>query len=161
MNVPLQIIFRNMEPSPGLEAVVRRRTDQLNRFCDHVMGCQMVIDIPHKHHHHGNQYHVRLNLTVRGEELVVNREPAGHSATHDLEAAVGQAFDTAGRLLEEYVRRRRKDVMVHAGPPHSKVRLVLPGQDHEFLETADGREGYFHRHSLVGADFDAWCRGPR
>jgi cold shock CspA family protein len=31
---------------------------------------------------------------------------------------------------------------------------VIPGQDHGFLRTPDGREVYFHRNSLVEGDFD-------
>ena len=157
MNFPLQIAFRNVEPTPDLEAAVRRRADRLDRFCDHITGCRVVIDLPHQRHQHGNQYHVRLDITVPGDELVVNREPAGHTAAQNLEAALGEAFDTAGRLLEDYVRRRRHDVKVHVGPPHARVRVV--GQDDGFLETADGREVYFHRHSLVGADFDRLLPG--
>ena len=157
MNLPLQIAFRNMDHDPALEAVVRQRAERLDRFCDHIMGCRVVIDVPHRHHQHGNQYHVRLDITVPGDELVVNREPGGHSAARNLEAAIGEAFDTAGRLLEDYVRRRRHDDKVHAGLPRGRVRAVR--DDHGFLETADGREVYFHRHSLVGADFDRLLPG--
>jgi cold shock CspA family protein len=160
MRLPLQITFRNTEHVPDLEAAVRRRAEELDRFCDHVMGCRVVIDVPHKHHRHGNQYHVRVDITVPGEELVVNREPPEHGTVRDPEVAVREAFETAGRLLEDYVRRRRGFVKTHAEPgAHAKVRVVLPGQDHGFLETADGREVYFHRHSLVGADFDRLVPG--
>jgi cold shock CspA family protein len=159
MRLPLLIAFRNTETDPHLEAAVRRRAEQLDRFCDHIMGCRVLVDVPHKHHKHGNQYHVRLDITVPGEEIVVNREAAEHTVARDPDMAIREAFDTAGRLLEEYVRRRRKDVKVHAGPSHAKVRVVMAGQDHGFLETADGREVYFHRNSLVGADFDRLVPG--
>jgi hypothetical protein len=49
----------------------------------------------------------------------------------------------------------------HAGLPHSKARVVLPEPGHFFLETADGRQVYFHRNSLAGSDFDRLVRGPR
>ena len=83
MKLPLQIAFRNTDPSPDLEAAVRRRAEGLDRFCDHVMGCRVVIDVPHKHHKTGNQYHVRLDITVPGEELVVNREAGEHRTGRD------------------------------------------------------------------------------
>ena len=37
---------------------------------------------------------------------------------------------------------------------HGRVTVLEPEQDYGRLETADGRGIYFHRHSLVDADFD-------
>jgi cold shock CspA family protein len=127
----------------------------LDRFCDHIMSCRVVIDVPHRHHKHGNQYHVRLDITVPGDELVINREPPEHAKARSLQLCIREAFDTAARLLEDYVRRQRGVVKAHEQPTtHAKVRVVMHGQDHGFLETFDGREVYFHKNAIVGADFD-------
>jgi cold shock CspA family protein len=115
----------------------------------------VVLDVPHRHHHSGNLYQVRLDITVPGDEIAVTREAPGHEAAKALAAAIKDAFDAADRLLEDYVRRRRKDVKHLDELPHARVRAVVAGQDHGFLETADGREVYFHRNSLVNADFDS------
>lgn len=154
MELPLQIAFRNTDPLPHLEEVVRRRAEALDRFCEHIMACRVVIDVPHRHHKHGNQYRVRVDVTVPDDELVVNREAAGHDLARDPEQAIREAFETAARLLEDYVRRRRGNVKFHVCMPHARVRVLLPEQDHGFLETPDGREVYFHRNSVVSAGFD-------
>jgi cold shock CspA family protein len=154
MKLPLQVTFHNTDPLPDIEEVVQNRAARLDRYCDHIMSCRVVIDMPHKHHHSGNLYQVRLDITVPGHEIAVSREAAQHEAAKALPAAIKDAFDAADRLLEDYVRRRRHDVKHHESLPHAKVRVIEVGQDFGFLETADGRNVYFHKNSVVNADFD-------
>lgn len=118
MQLPLQITFRNVEPSEAIEARIRKEAKRLERFYDRIMGCRVVVELPHKHHHKGNLYHVRIDLTVPGGELVVNREPAQHQAYRDLYVAIRDAFDAVQRQLEDYVRRQRGDVKTHEVPSH-------------------------------------------
>jgi len=159
MKLPLQVTFHNTDPLPGVEEVIRDRADRLNRYCEHIMSCRVVIDVPHRHHRAGNLYQVRLDITIPGDEIAVTREAPEHEAAKGLSAAVKDAFDAADRLLEDYVRRRRQDVKHHEGLPHARVRAVEAGQDSGFLETPDGREVYFHRNSLLNADFDSLAAG--
>lgn len=159
MRLPLQISFHNVPSSPAVEEVVRAKAAQLDRFSPDVISCRVVIDQPHKHHQSGNRYQVRLDLKVRGEEIAVTRESADHVAVGGLTSTIHDAFDAADRLLEDAVRRQHHRVKHHDPVPHARVRVVLPGQDHGFLEAADGHEVYFHRNSLVGADFDALVPG--
>src|SRR5262245_33566163 len=106
MQLPLQIAFHNMSRSDVIEDMVRDRVARLENLSDHLMGCRVVIETPHRHHEHGNQYLVRIDLTVPGGEIVVNREPPLHTANKNLEVALRDAFDSARRQLEDYVRRR-------------------------------------------------------
>jgi cold shock CspA family protein len=154
MKVPLQIAFRNLAHSEAIEEAVRKQALKLERFSEQLLGCRVVMEVPHRHHEHGNLYRVHIDLTVPGEELVVNRVPPERVEYRQLGAALHDAFDTAARVLEDYERRRRRAVKAHERPPRARVRVVFPGQDHGFLETPDGRQVYFHRHSLVNADFD-------
>lgn len=159
MKLPLQVSFHNTDPLPGVEEVVRGRAARLDRYCDHVTSCRVVIDVPHKHHHTGNLYQVRLDLTVPGDEIAITREAPEHEAAKGLPDAIKDAFDAADRLLEDYVRRQRQDVKHHEGLPHARVRAVEVGQGFGFLETPDGRSVYFHKDSLLNADFDALAPG--
>jgi cold shock CspA family protein/ribosome-associated translation inhibitor RaiA len=159
MQSPLQISFHNTDPVPGIEELIRTRVVQLDRYCDHIMSCRVVVDVPHKHHHTGNLYQVRLDITVPGHEIAVSREAGQHAEAKDLRVAVKDAFEAADRLLEEYVRHQRQDVKHHEGLPHGRVRAVMVGQDHGFLVTPDGRDIYFHKNSLLNADFDSLSPG--
>ena len=75
MRLPLELTFRNIERSAAVEADVREKAAKLETFYDGIMRCRIVIEAGHKHHHKGNLYHVRIDLTVPGAELVVSREP--------------------------------------------------------------------------------------
>jgi ribosome-associated translation inhibitor RaiA len=107
MRLPLQITFRNTDPSPVIEEIVRVKASHLDRFCDDVSSCQVVIDVPHRHHRSGNRYRLRLDITVPGDEFAITRGASETPEGKNLTAAVREAFDTAARLLEDYVRRRR------------------------------------------------------
>lgn len=154
MEIPLQISFRNVERSAVLEDDIRQRATKLDAFYNHVMSCRVVVDMPHRHHRRGNLYHVRIDITIPGGEIVVNREPPQHAAYKDLPVALRDAFASAVRQLEDYARRQRGDVKTHAVLPHGKVMRLPAGADYGFLESLDGREIYFHRNSVVDGDFD-------
>jgi ribosomal subunit interface protein len=154
MKLPLQITFRNMPPSPAIEAAVRKKADRLDRFSKHIMACRVVVEAPHRRHHQGKQYHVRIDLTVPGGELAVSREPALHQAHEDVYVAIRDAFDAAARQLEDHTRRQRGQTKVHATEPRGRIARLVPEQDFGFIETSDGREIFFHRHSVLGEEFD-------
>ena len=154
MQKPLEITFRHMAPSPALEAAVRDRAEKLEKFCDQIIGCRIVIESPHKHHHKGNLYHLRIDLTVPGDEIVVRRSPDEEQSYEDPYVAVRDAFDSVRRQLEDYVRVRRGKVKTHEQAAHGQVTVLEPAQDYGRLETPDGRDIYFHRNSVVDADFD-------
>jgi cold shock CspA family protein len=154
MELPLQIAFHNLPHSGAIEQVIRDKAERLDRFCDHIMGCRVVVEMPHQHHQHGNLYQVRIDITVPGEEIVVNREPSAHTAFKDITVAIRDAFDSALRQLEDYVRRRRGLVKAHETLPHARVARIYPHEDYGFLTTPDGREIYFHRQSVVHGNFD-------
>jgi len=104
MQIPLQITFRHMKRSPALEAEVREHADRLDKFHDRIMSCRVVIEERHQHHRQGNHFHVSLDLTVPGSELVASREPDAHHAYTDVHVAVRDAFDSMRRQLEDYAR---------------------------------------------------------
>lgn len=154
MQLPLQVSFRNMPPSDAIEAAVRERAARLDRFFDRIMACRVVVEAPHQHHRKGKLYHVRIDLTVPGEELVVSREPAEHHAYEDVYVAIRGAFDEARRQLEDYVRRHREWKKPRVRPPHGRISRLFKEEGYGFLETADGREVYFHRNSVLREGFD-------
>lgn len=152
MKLPLQIVFRNMEPSAAIEADVRERVDKLDRFYEHIMSCRVAIELHHRHHHQGNLCHVRVDLKVPDSEIVASREPSEHHAHEDVYVAIRDAFNAVQRRLEDYIRRRRGVVKAHEAPPHGRVVELYA--DYGKIETPDGRMVYFHRNSVVGGDFD-------
>src|SRR4051794_1989224 len=99
MILPLQITFRDIDHSDAIDAHVRRRASKLDTFFDRITSCRVVVENPHRHHHQGRDYRVRIDLTVPGAELVSARDPAQNLNHKDVHAAVDDAFDDAERVL--------------------------------------------------------------
>lgn len=154
MQLPIQISFRHMEPSLAVEDRVREKAAKLEQFYDRIMGCRVVVEAPHRHHHRGKLYHIRIDLTVPGGELVVSREHHGKQAHEDVYVAIRDAFNAAQRQLESYTQRRRGHVKYHESPPYGRISLLVPDQDYGKIETIDGREVYFHRNSVLNGGFN-------
>jgi len=155
MQVPLQVTFRNMAPSESLEATIRERAEKLDSFCDNVISCQVVVEAPRKHQQKGGLYHVRIDIRLTGESIQVNREPDLHHAHVDVYVAIRDAFKAARRQLQEYVSRLKGHIKPHAEGPHGRISKLFPEQDYGRIATSDGGDIYFHRNSVLNADFDS------
>ncbi len=154
MQLPLQVSFRHMGHSEEIERIVREKAAHLEAFAGDIVGCRVVVEPAAKGHKYGNQYDVRVDLTVPGEEIAVTREPGEHAEYRDIRVALRDAFDAARRKLEDHVRRRRGSVKALETAPHARVRQLYPAGGYGVLETPDGREVYFHRNSVLDDGFD-------
>lgn len=149
MQIPLEISFRNMEPSDAIEKDIRVRAEALEKFASRITSCRVLVEAPHRHHLKGKHFHVRVDITVPGEEIVVRRDPDEHEAHQDCHVAIHDAFKAARRQLEDHVRRRRGDVKQHEEHPVARVIRLFPQEGYGFLETPDGRQIYFHQNSVL------------
>lgn len=152
MQIPLQISFRNMDPSPAVEARIREKAAKLERFYDRIVGCKVVVEAPHRHQRKGKLYGVHIDVSVPGKDIFVRHAGPQNQAHEDVYVAIRDAFDAASRLLEDHVRRMRGDVKTHMVPDHGKVVRLFA--DYGFAQSADGQEVYFHGNSVVGGAFD-------
>lgn len=101
-----QITFRHIASTPAIEAEILERARKLERLCDRIVGCRVIVEAPQHRHRKGNLYRLRIDVTVPGDELVVTRGPSQHHAHEDAYVAIRDAFDAMERELESYVRRR-------------------------------------------------------
>ena len=125
---PVQISVRNMTVSPAIEEEIRSRAAWLESFHPAVVGCRVLLEIPHRHRRCGRPLHVRIELSLPGEDVIVNHEPtldarprpALHKSDEldgrhkDAHVAIHEAFDVARRRLEDVARRQRGDVKTPA-----------------------------------------------
>jgi len=156
---PLQISFRDVPHSDALEAEIREKASKLEQFYDRITACRVMVEAPHGHHHKGNLYHVRIDLTVPNAELVVNRSPKNNHAHEDAYVAVRDAFDAAKRQLQDYTRKQQSKVKNHKTPLHGTVSELVPMQDYGRIMDSEGRNIYFHRNSVIDGDFDSLKSG--
>lgn len=179
MEAPLQITFRNMRPSASVEEWIRAEADKLEDFYSRVMACHVTIEMPHRHHRKGTPYHIRIDLTVPGEEIVVKREPSlrrraielGETAVKkhlepkkshkELRLVINEAFKAIGRRLQDYARRQRGDIKTHPPLQVARVGKIMQDEGYGFLTSADGRGIYFHKNSVLNRAFSKLKVGTR
>lgn len=107
MELPLQITFRNMDRSEWVEASVRRRADELDRFFHRITACRVIVEATSRSRHKGKTYRVRVDLTVPGDEIVVKRDPPKRAEREDIRVAIRDAFAAAARRLKDHAGRKR------------------------------------------------------
>jgi ribosomal subunit interface protein len=111
MKLPLQIILRDIAQSEAVETAIREKVDKLDQFYPHIMSCRVTVEMPGKHKNQGKDFAIRIDITVPGSEIVVNKEHG-----EDIYVVLRDAFDAAKRQLEDYGRKQRGDVKSHALP---------------------------------------------
>jgi len=154
MEVPLELSFRNFESDPAVESEIRDYVAKLEEFYDRITACTVIVEAPHQRHRQGNLYQVRIRLAVPRAEIVVDRATGDDRAHEDLHVAIRDAFKSARRQLQDYVRKLRGDVKSHDEPSTGRIIRLNADEGYGFIETADGREIYFHANSLVSVPFD-------
>ncbi len=171
MILPLQITFRNMESSEVVKGWIQEEANKLDEFHGKITGCRVVVELPNRRRKAGNLYHVRVDLTVPGGEMVVKRQPNLRALPgrvemkpakslevqvphKDLRQAIDDAFGAMRRQLQDYSRRRRREVKTHEVQPRARVARLFTQEGYGFLETAEGREIYFHKNSVLNDAFE-------
>lgn len=138
MTYPVTVTFRNLAPSKAVEDHLRERAAKLGVFYDRIISCRVTVESPHRHRHKGAAYQVRIDLSLPGRDIVIdhaprrvsaaapdeagaevtlrqNHRPAKQSAHEDLYVAIRDAFNAAGRKLQDQVRRRNASAGNPAG----------------------------------------------
>lgn len=166
------ITFHGIDPSPALEGEIRRRIDALDKYYQPIIGCRVMVELAARHHEAGNRYHVRIDLTVPGEELVVTHGASLHAGDQDIHlakatkqdeadperkhalVAVREAFDVARRRLQDYGRRQRRPPKVPARQAHGRITQLFPIDGYGYIEGEDGHEVYFQKSSVLKNAFE-------
>jgi len=113
VTIPVQITFRHMETSPAVETRVRELTDHLGVFSDRIQTCRVVVDSPHRHHHQGKVFAVKVQLVLPGEDVVVDMERPQRDGHEDVYVVLRDAFDAAKRQLQQRMASLRGDEKRH------------------------------------------------
>jgi len=127
MTRPVQVTFRNMDVSPALEQEARSRAAWLDTFHPGIIGCRVLVEIPHRHRMRGRPLRVRIEVSLPGEDVIANHESTLHVTARtgrknedldgrhkDALVALHEAFDVARRRVEDVARRQRGDVKAKA-----------------------------------------------
>lgn len=149
-----QITFREIDPSPAIEARIREKIIELEKFHPRITGCSVVVRAPHRSGQKGRTYDIRIRLEIPGTELVISRDSGIDHAHEDVYVAIRDSFSEARRRLEDQVRlqssHRNK---AHPAIEHGHVDRLFPGEGYGFIRTEGDEDIYFQSDSLTG---NAW-----
>jgi len=102
MPIRTEITFHDMPANDGIEAAIHRWVARLEHMYDRIVACHVVVDQPHRRHRQGGAFHLRVVLSVPGEDLAVNQ--VRHE---DVYVAIADAFRAVRRQLQDQVATRR------------------------------------------------------
>jgi len=126
MPVPLRVTLRQVRPSQRLRQEIREGVETLERFHPRLASCRVLVEMPHRHHSSGNRFHVRIELKVPGDVIVVTHEPTVKGGLPDvggdrltkageadvvaryLYVAIHTAFEAAKRRLQDGARKQTR-----------------------------------------------------
>ncbi|MXN64348.1 HPF/RaiA family ribosome-associated protein [Stappia sp. GBMRC 2046] len=153
MKTEPQITYKGLDSSPTVENAIRKRIDRLDQIHNRITSCRVTIELPHRHGRKGKIFHVHVDITVPGAEIVAGREHENNHAHEDVLVAVRDSFNAAQRQLEDVVRKMSGH-LVKPEPVklHGIVARLVPEEGFGFIQTVDGREFFFRRDSMASND---------
>ena len=105
----VNIDSRNFELTDSIRAEIEKKVPGLEEVFPQILSCHISLNVPHRHHHKGMKYSVRIDIILPGEEIIVRRD-----AAEDLYVALHDACDVAKEQILTYAQRRRREVKFHA-----------------------------------------------
>jgi ribosomal subunit interface protein len=159
METSAEITWHNMEPVPHVAKRVDQRINRLEKFFGRITRCHVVVEAAHQRRRQGNEYEVRLDVTIPGGDLSVNQKPGDIHAHTDVLVAIRDAFDAMERQLRRWKDEHGGRPEVHATPLQGRIAEIDLSAGSGQIATTDGRLVYFHRNSVVTGDFDALAEG--
>lgn len=152
MQIPLQITFRNIDPSESVEARVRERLGRLTKFKDRITSCRVAIEAVRRQKL-AKLFKVRVEIAYPGGEIAVAREHHDAQSHEGVYLAINEAFEAARRQLADKAERQAGIVKSHEVPTHGVVERLFPREGYGFVRMPDGQEVYFHRNAVVDDGF--------
>lgn len=151
----LHVSFHGMDTSPAADTLIRQLAAELERVSDRISTCEVVVEAVSRRHRQGDQYAVRIDLTVAGGRVVISRDNGSDHRHEALPVAIHDAFHTARRRLQDHMRQLDGDTKRHEDPAMAAVVRLFPDRGYGFIEIQPEGEVYFHRNSVKGAGFDS------
>ncbi|MCA0249912.1 MAG: HPF/RaiA family ribosome-associated protein [Proteobacteria bacterium] len=111
METPVRISFQGSTPSEALSNLISEHLETLERLHGRLTSCQVIVQVPDRHHRTSNLYSVNIHLVLPGNiDINVDHTPQDDSRFSDPVFAVNDAFRRAKRLIKEKSRKQRGEV---------------------------------------------------
>lgn len=134
---------------------IKQRFGRLTSF-------RIAVRAPGLHHQMGENFSVSIRAALPGRpEIDVGRIPGKDPRHSDLAFAVGDAFRRMKRQLQRQSTIRGESGHVRHRALEGQILSLDAGKGCGLIGAEDGREIYFHAHSLLGNGFEDLLAGDR
>ena len=166
MTIPVKITFRHMESSAAVEARVHELAGHLGVFSDRIQFCRVVVDSPHRHHHQGKVFAVKVHLEIPGEDVVVFSQFEAPAYFHPRPSAAGEkGYDPEfgarplRRVITNMVEDRLSDAILANEFDEGDTVIVDVNEDREI--TLRREQSHNEPEEALGPPADVLLRGQR
>ena len=155
MQIPLQVMFENAEPSVAVRAAIGHEVERLEKYQHHITGCRVAVVAPSRKHRHGAVYRINIWVTIPPQgNIVVSHQPSGDRGHVHVEVAIKDAFAAARRQIEALAQRASGRSSSTRSTLMGEFRRFLQKKTTDFIATLDEGEIYFHRDIVIDKAFD-------
>ena len=96
MTMVSNVTYRDLDTSEALNAIIGKRLQKLERYCNDIQHSRVVLDSPHNHKHKGKEFRATVEIDIKGSPITISQnDPSIHIAVRD-------AFDVAERKLKSH-----------------------------------------------------------
>lgn len=159
MKIAPEITYRGVEKTDTIEQLIHEKIAKLERVCDHISSCHIVVEKEQDRPRDRSPYRVHLDITVPPEHELSAESTMGHRTQYaDLDTVVRDAFDKAWRQLRDLSEQQheydRGQINDGEQDTTALVTQLFQDQGYGFLKTLDGQDVYFTSASVAHNDFD-------
>lgn len=110
METPLRLTFHGGDASDALSVLIRQHVDDLERMYGRMTSCNVVVQIPDRHHRVA-AYAVNIHIAMPGGiDVNIDSTPQDDDRFAVPQFAVTDAFRRAKRALSERAQKLRGEV---------------------------------------------------
>ena len=106
MAIPIQITYRDIDPSDAIEARINERVARLEKFSKRATGLNVTVAAPHHHGHKGQLYQFTLELFMPSGDIVIRQGDTPNRAHEDVYVSMRDAFAALERRIHDSFDKR-------------------------------------------------------
>lgn len=161
MQIPLKIEVHGVRLSSHVRQQVALHLKKIERLYGRITACRVAIRAPDTHHRAGEPFPVAISIVLPGGRQLETRRISNNRDPRqsDIAFAVDDAFRRILRQLQHQASKQGGLPKTRRGAQSGTIASLKPAKSCGFLTGEDGREIYFHAHSVLGGKFEALLPG--
>jgi ribosomal subunit interface protein len=149
MQIPLQIVFRDLDRSLAVEDKIREKFNKLDKYYHLMTFSRVAVGFEERRKHQGKLYKVSIYVALPGKDVAVTHHPH-----ENLYTALQEAMDDLQRQLEQYHSRLYGDTKNHGDRLHGEIVRLIESEAYGFIADEENNEYYFNLSHLVDSKFN-------